>query len=131
MSNMGFYTLLKRKGGDEMQKTIAMILALILMFSNVIMPVCAVEIDPEDPMAVKDYAAFGAPLTETEPEATESETISETESAAENTVPKETSETVTEETTAVQETLPEETEPATEPTEPDPDAPKANIEENV
>ena len=114
-----------------MRKIITLLLAAVMLFTNAVFPVCAVRIDPEDPMAVKDYAAFGAPQLKSDdgkvvrtdvPEADPMETeITEPETEpTEETVPAQTAEAedVQEETEAATE--------ATEPTEPDPDAPKGH-----
>ena len=121
-----------------MRKITTLLLAAVLLLSNAVFPVCAMQIDPEDPMAIKDYAAFGAPLMETEPEERVQETIPETQPAQTESTEPETEpveETISQETipvetvpaeTLAEETVPAETESPTEPTEPDPNAPKGH-----
>ena len=72
-----------------MRKITTLLLAAVLLLNNAVLPVCAMQIDPEDPMAIKDYAAFGAPLMETESEERVQETIPETQPAqTESTEPE-------------------------------------------
>ena len=101
-----------------MRKITTLLLAAVLLLSNAVFPVCAMQIDPEDPMAIKDFAVFGAPLMETEPEETVQKTIPETQPAQTDSAEPETEpveETISQETVPVEtvpaETLAEETVP--------------------
>lgn len=127
-----------------MKKLIAMLLAVSVLLSFMVIPAQAVEIDTEDPLAIKDYASFGAPLAEEE--TVETAPVEETVPVPE-TVPEETEQTVPVQTEPAEvpavavtepaeETVPEETvaeqtgevptEAPEEAVEEDPDAPKGH-----
>lgn len=104
--------------------TICLLVVLCLVSGHFVMPAAA----NDDPLAVKDFAKFGAVLEETEPEATEPEETEPEETEPEETEPEETEPEETEpvetepEATESVETEPIETEPeATEPEETEPE----------
>ena len=104
------------------RKMICILTALCLVSGLLVLPASA----SEDPLAVKDFAQFGAAeeLTEeTEPEETEPEETEPEETEPEETEPEETEPEETEpEETEPEETEPEETEPEeTEPEETEPE----------
>ena len=116
----GFLCLIyAKKGGCQMRRFIALLLAVAIMASVFVMPAAAV--DSEDPLAVKNFKEFGAVpediIEETEP-AVSTEPSVQVETVPAETQPEETQppKKIPQETQPVQE-IPEETTENTEETQ--------------